>query len=384
NNSLTKAKKAKQDEFYTQRSDIENELKHYKEHFRGKVVYCNCDDPYESNFFKYFAYNFNHLGLKKLIATSYSQSPISGKQLSLFCQSEGEHSFSIEIDEIKDISGKGTIDSFDVEYMLKNNKHTSRKLTGDAEYCAGDFRSKECVRLLKKADVVVTNPPFSLFREYLAQLIECGKEFLLIGNQNSITYKEVFPLIKENKLWLGFKSGDMAFTVPDYYEPRETRYWQDEYGQKWRSMGNICWYTNLDHKKRHDEIILFKKYTPAEYPIYDNYDAIEVSKVADIPADYDGVMGVPITFLDKYNPEQFEILGLTNGSYEFDIMPSKRYMNAIQVNANGSTTNGSKANTRATILLKENPVNTIYYTADNAAGALQIVYARILIRNRKI
>ncbi|EAY4774905.1 modification methylase, partial [Salmonella enterica] len=362
NKSLSRAQKAKQDEFYTQLSDIENELRHYKEQFRNKVIYCNCDDPYESNFFKYFAYNFNHLGLKKLIATSYSQSPISGKQLSLFDQNEGEHSFAIEIVKIKDINGKGTIDHFDVECLLKNNKHTSRKLTGDAKYCAGDFRSKECVDLLKKADIVVTNPPFSLFREYLAQLIECGKRFLIIGNQNSITYKEVFPLIKENKLWLGFKSGDMAFAVPNYYEPRETRYWLDEKGQKWRSMGNICWYTNLDHSKRHEKLVLFKMYTPEEYPTYDNYDAIEVSKVADIPVDYGGVMGVPITFLDKYNPDQFYIVGMAKRGAGDPALKSKVY-------TKDDYPNYSDLNATPVIIKNGVPKNT---------------YPRILIRKHSI
>ncbi|WP_240766179.1 adenine-specific methyltransferase EcoRI family protein [Escherichia coli] len=338
---------------------MENELKHYKEHFRNKIIYCNCDDPYESNFFKYFALNFNYFGLKKLIATSYSQSPVSGKQLSLFGQHEYEHSFAIEINQIKDVTGKGTTDLTDVEYLLKNDKNVSRKLTGDDKYCAGDFRSSECVKLLKQADIVVTNPPFSLFREYLAQLVEYGKQFLIIGNQNSITYKEVFPLIKNNKIWLGFKSGDMAFTVPDYYEPRETRYWLDPHGNKWRSLGNVCWYTNLDHRKRHEELILFRRYSPEEYPTYDNYDAIEVSKVADIPADYDGVMGVPITFLDKYNPEQFVIIGIAKRGagdpslrtkvYKKDDYPNYSDLNATPVIIQK---NGIPKNTYPRILIR--------------------------------
>ncbi|MFU7587174.1 adenine-specific methyltransferase EcoRI family protein, partial [Salmonella enterica] len=316
NKSLSRAQKAKNDEFYTQLSDIENELKHYREHFRGKIIYCNCDDPYESNFFKYFAYNFNYLGLKKLIATSYSQSPISGKQLSLFGQREDEYSFAIEINEIKDIDNKGTIDLTDVEYLLKNSKCVSRKLKGDDKYCAGDFRSKECIRLLKKSDVVVTNPPFSLFREYLLQLIEYDKKFLIIGNQNAITYKDVFRFIKDNNIWLGCGDCIRWFIVPDYVKIK-TKLNCD--GQKIAEGARSRWFTNLDHKKRHEELILFKKYTSDEYPSYDNYDAIEVSKVADIPVDYDGVMGVPITFLDKYNPEQFEIVKFRKGNDDRDL-----------------------------------------------------------------
>ncbi|MFI7783569.1 hypothetical protein EN46_07270, partial [Citrobacter amalonaticus] len=326
NKSLSRAQKAKNDEFYTQLSDIENELKHYKEHFRGKIVYCNCDDPYESNFFKYFSNSFNHLGLKKLIATSYSQSPVSGRQLSLFGQHKGEYSYSIEIDEINDVSNKGTIDYKDVEYLLKNNKHISKKLKGDDKYCAGDFRSKECINLLKKADIVVTNPPFSLFREYVAQLIEHDKKFLIIGNQNAITYKEIFHLIKDNKLWLGVDNGGIKwFQVPEHYDIQTESRKKIENGVKYFSMGSIMWFTNLDHKKRHEELILFKKYTPEEYPAYDNYDAIEVSKVADIPADYDGVMGVPITFLDKYNPEQFFIVGMAKRGAGDPTLKSKVY-----------------------------------------------------------
>ncbi|EEN5590960.1 adenine-specific methyltransferase EcoRI family protein, partial [Salmonella enterica subsp. enterica serovar Newport] len=339
NKSLSRAQKAKNDEFYTQLSDIENELKHYKEHFRGKIIYCNCDDPYESNFFKYFAYNFNHLGLKKLIATSYSQSPVSGRQLSLFGQREGEYSFAIKINEINDTANKGAIDKTDVEYLLKNSKRVSRKLKGDDTYCAGDFRSKECINLLKKADVVVTNPPFSLFREYVAQLIKHDKKFLIIGNQNAITYKEIFHLIKDNKLWLGVDNGGTKwFQVPKHYDIQTESRKKTENGVKYFSMGNIMWFTNIDHKKRHEELILFKKYTPEEYPTYDNYNAIEVSRVADIPVDYEGVMGVPITFLDKYNPEQFKILGTSDrggdGLISFLYFPHER-RDAPVINGNG-------------------------------------------------
>ena len=324
NKSLHKAAAAKKDEFYTQLPDIENELRHYKSHFNGKVVFCNCDDPYESNFFKYFAMNFNSLGLKKLIATCYATSPIVYTQLNIFGGSEvvaaeqnKKKPYKVIVTEVTDENNDGRIDLADVEYLLKNKKNVLTLLEGD-----GDFRSKECVELLKQSDIVVTNPPFSLFREYVSQLIEYDKKFIIIGNQNAITYKEIFPLIAQNILWLGYKAGDMAFKVPDSYEARNTRFWIDEKGQKWRSMGNICWFTNLDIKKRHENIILYKHYTPEEYPKYDNYDAINVNKVADIPCDYDGVMGVPITFLDKYNPDQFEIVAFRKGNDGKDLVYS--------------------------------------------------------------
>ena len=292
NKNLNKAKEAKKDEFYTQLEDINNELRHYREHFRGKTVLCNCDDPRVSNFFTYFAYNFEFLGLKKLITTCYKNQDID-----LFSQNKSEQAVYLVYEGDKNGD------------HIPNAKEIGVKpLKGD-----GDFRSKECIELLKEADIVVTNPPFSLFREYVAQLMECGKKFLIIGNQNAIKYKEIFPLLKENKVWLGYQFGDMKFKVPESYEPRETRFWVDETGQKWRSMGNTCWFTNLDIKKRHEDIILYKHYTPEEYPTYANYNAIDVSKTADIPCDYDGLMGVPITFMDKYNPEQFEIIGIAEG-----------------------------------------------------------------------
>ena len=383
NKALSAAGQAKKDEFYTQLVDIENELRHYKEHFKGKVVFCNCDDPYESNFFKYFAINFNHLGLKKLICTCYAGSPVVYTQLSLFGDEEviGEEPsdkkpYKIEITHVDDLNGDGAVDLTDVELLLRSVDGKPTLLEGD-----GDFRSQECIELLKQADIVVTNPPFSLFREYVAQLMKYDKQFLIIGSQNNVTYKEIFPLLKDNKLWLGYKSGDMAFTVPDSYEARETRFWVDENGQKWRSLGNICWFTNLDIKKRHEELVLFRNYSADKYPHYDNYDAIEVSKVSEIPCDYIGTMGVPITFLDKYNPEQFEILGINAGRDEFECRPSKRYVNPIQHNPNGTVTNGSKANTRSTLLLASTP-NAIYYTADNAEKPFTITYARIFIRKR--
>ena len=310
NAALNAANKAKKDEFYTQLSDIENELRHYKRHFKGKTVLCNCDDPYESNFFRYFCLNFNRLGLKKLIATCYSGSPITGTQLTLFgddTEEERRTPYKAVVTSVHDTTGDGGVDMLDVVELFRNGENRLEKLEGD-----GDFRSAECVELLDEADIVVTNPPFSLWREYLAQLVEHGKDFVIIGNQNALTYKEVFPLIQHGLIWLGYGFGDMSFCVPDDYEPRETRYWQDETGQKWRSLGNVCWFTNLDIRKRHEEMILAKKYKPENYPHYENYDAIEVGKTVDIPCDYAGIMGVPITFLDKYNPDQFELLGLTD------------------------------------------------------------------------
>ena len=303
NGNLHTAKREKNDEFYTQLADIENELKHYTEHFRGKVVYCNCDDPRVSNFFHYFSYNFERLGLKKLITTCYKN-----QERDLFSQNDSEHAIYLEYNGDKNGDNIPNPEEIGIHH-----------LKGD-----GDFRSKESIELLKQADIVVTNPPFSLFREYIAQLIEYNKKFIIIGSQNSITYKEIFPLIAQNKMWLGYKNGDMKFKVPEYYEERQTRFWIDEEGQKWRSLGNISWYTNLDHSKRHEEIILYKKYNEEEYPKYDNYNAINVDKVADIPMDYDGIMGVPITFLDKYNPEQFEIVAIRKDDEDNDYIYSFR------------------------------------------------------------
>ena len=306
NNNLHAAKTAKKDEFYTQMGDIERELQHYWQHFRGKTILCNCDDPYESNFFKYFAMSFNALGLKKLICTCYNGSPVQGNELMIdwgdFTDEPKKIAYKVEITEVRDVNGDGAVDLSDVQYLLKNDKNVLSILK------TGDFRSSECIELLKEADIVVTNPPFSLFREYIVQLMEYEKKFLIIGNHNIITYREVFPLLMNNQVWLGNKSGDMAFKVPDDYEARETRYWQDETGQKWRSLGNICWFTNLDHHKRHEEIDLISCYSPEDYPTYHNYNAINVNKTSDIPCDYEGIIGVPITFMDKYNPDQFQII----------------------------------------------------------------------------
>jgi modification methylase ecoRI len=290
NNSLTKAKKGKEDEFYTQLEDIEAELKHYREHFAGKTVLCNCDDPRMSNFFFYFVLHFHHLGLKKLITTCYkNQKPDlfskNSSRQAVYLVYEGEN-----IGSPPDPNIAGLV----------------HPLQGD-----GDFRSPECIKFLEEADIIVTNPPFSLFREYITLLMEHRKSFIVIGNQNAITYKEVFQYIRNNQLWLGYKFGDMKFRVPDYYAARPTRFWIDKKGKKWRSLGNICWFTNLDIQKRHEKLTLYKKYSLKEYPHYDNYDAINVDKTADIPCDYDGAMGVPITYLDKHNPDQFEIIGAT-------------------------------------------------------------------------
>jgi hypothetical protein len=307
NASLNKASKAKEDEFYTQLPDIEAEMRHYKDHFQGKVVLCNCDDPYESNFFKYFAMNFNFLGLKKLIATSYVDSPIAGVQLPLFDAKsiadknpDDKCAFKIEISEVRDENADGAVDLADVERLLRNGNNALTRLQGD-----GDFRSPECIELLKQADIVVTNPPFSLFREYVSQLIENNKKFIIIGNKNAITYDEIFRLIQKQNLWLGYRNinQDMWFIVPEHYKCEKV---VDGIRLK-HIMG--CWFTNLDFDKRHETLTLYSNYKPDEYPFYANYDAIEVSKVSEIPYDYACEMGVPLTFLDKFNPDQFDIIG---------------------------------------------------------------------------
>ncbi len=307
-------------------------MRHYKAQFRGKIIFCNCDDPYESNFFKYFAMNFNFLGLKKLIATGYTGSPVAGEQLPLFDvkgleaeSGEANPPYKIEITEVNDENADGAVDLADVEYLLKNKKNALTLLNSN-----GDFRSAECIELLKEADIVVTNPPFSLFREYIGQLIEYGKKFIILGNQNAITYKEVFKLIQENLVWLGMDNGGTKwFQVPLNYEiMTESRKKFDDKGNKYFSMGNIMWFTNLDVKKRHESLTLYKQYNPEEYPNYVNYNAIEVSKTAEIPYNYDGEMGVPITFLDKHNPDQFEIIGSSRfvGTPMSEIAPKGTYV----------------------------------------------------------
>ena len=323
NKNLNAAKTAKKDEFYTQLSDIERELQHYWPHFQDKVVLCNCDDPYESNFFKYFALRFNQLGLKKLICTCYNGSPIQGDELKIsfdFGDDEPKKiAHKVVITEVKDLNGDGAVDLSDVRILLENDKNVISTLK------TGDFRSKECIELLKEADVVVTNPPFSLFREYVAQLMEYEKKFLIIGNVNAITYKEVFPLIMNNKVWFGpsISSGDRKFNVPDDYPLNAAGCGTDAEGKRYIRVKGVRWFTNLDHKKRHEELDLVCRYSPEEYPTYDNYDAIEVSKTCDIPYDYAGTMGVPITFLDKYNPEQFEIIGQSLECADMNIIKVK-------------------------------------------------------------
>jgi len=368
NSNLHKANKAKKDEFYTQLIDIEKELKHYKEQFRDKVVYCNCDDPFESNFFKYFAAKFNALGLKKLITTSYTKSPIVGQQILPLdiegLKPNGKEPFKIEITEVSDIDEDGAIDLEDVKSLLKRNKKNSTPLKGN-----GDFRSDECIELLKEADIVVTNPPFSLFREYVAQLVQYKKKFLIIGNVNSITYKECFKIIKDNKMWLGasIHSGDREFRVPDDYPLDAASSRIDSDGYKYIRVKGVRWFTNLDYEERHENLVFYKKYLPEEYPKYDNYDAINVDKTADIPMDYNGLMGVPITFLDKYNPEQFEIIGLgiSNSGKEIGVKPykkeHKKYRKEIQ---------------------KRGAVDGDLYMITN--GIVDVPYARILIKNKRV
>lgn len=293
NRNLQDAKKAKKDEFYTQLSDIEHELRHYKPHFKDKVVYCNCDDPRVSNFFHYFSYNFEKLGLRKLLTTCYKS-----RNADHLSQNDSEQAIYLEYKGDKD--GNNVPDPEEIGI---------KPLQGD-----GDFRSGETIELLEQADIVVTNPPFSLFREFVAQLVEYDKKFLIIGNQNAMKYKGIFPLIKNNEVWYGpsIQSGDREFGVPDSYPLNAASSRIDDDGRKYIRVKGVRWFTNLEHPQRHEDLILYKKYTPDDYPTYDNYDAIEISTTREIPLDYDGAMGVPITFLDKHNPDQFEILGITD------------------------------------------------------------------------
>jgi len=379
NTGLKEASRAKKDEFYTQLVDIEKELKHYKDQLRGKVVYCNCDDPFESSFFKYFAANFNALGLKKLITTSYVKSPIVGGQLPLFemegLKPKGKEPFKIEINEVSDLNADGAVNLADIEWLLKHDANAAAPLKGD-----GDFRSKECVELLKDADIVVTNPPFSLFREYVGQLMEYGKKFLVIGNTNAITYKEIFKLLKENKIRTGYTNFNvgMFFVVPDYWEKFHHT---DENGNKIARVSTSCWFTNLEVERHKQEITLYKKFNSEEYSVYDNYDAINVDKYTDIPYDYDGVIGVPITFIDKHNPDQFEIVGLGNSRENFT--PNKDYINPKKILKNGEIKNGNAINCVLAIETKNKPVDLIYYISDNSKYLIA-PYARILIRDKRV
>jgi len=385
NSNLTNAKKAKNDEFYTQYGDIQKEIEAYLEYnpdvFRGKVVYCNCDDPFESNFFRYFVLNFNKLGLKQLITTSYKPSPVANTQLSLFGDdqtlpiSKGRPKINANkfiINEARDIDGDGEFNLKDIAQQLRANKNNEwTPLEQD-----GDFRSPECVELLEQADIVVTNPPFSLFREYVKQLFDYDKKFVIIGNMNAITYKEIFPLIKANRLWLGAtgNGSDMVFAVPNDTEIAEgdrQKAARLGYVGNYTRLGNSCWYTNLDHGRRHrplplmtmEDNLKFSRHKEMkgkkEYDKYDNYDAIEVPFTDAIPSDYDGVMGVPISFLDKYSPEQFEILGVTQRND--DPYKIKQYTNADYPNAND-------LNARGVIIIDGKP---------------KAMYARVLIKHKK-
>lgn len=371
---LKAAKVGKNDEFYTQLIDIEKELKYYKPHFQGKVVLCNCDDPYESNFFKYFALNFNALGLKKLIATCYNGSPVSGNELLLdfgdTIDDPKKIAYKVEITEVTDINGDGAINLADIAYLMQNDKNVISILKGN-----GDFRSQECVELLKDADIVVTNPPFSLFREYIAQLIKYEKKFLVIGNMNAITYKEIFALIKDNKMWLGngfnlsmiFKTtyantveGNRQYVRSKGYDP----------DKNYVKTPAIAWFTNLDIQKRHEELVLYKHYTPEEFPTYDNFDAINVDKVTDIPFDYNGLIGVPITFVGSYNPDQFEIIGQGQGNLYRELTP----YGLKQEFVDNYYANGGKGSIKA-----DHPVLGYY----NNKGIATIPYMRIIIRRKR-
>lgn len=339
---LKQAKENKKDEFYTQLSDIERELSHYKEHFKDKVVLCNCDDPRVSNFFRYFALNFEHLGLKRLVCTCYKSQDVD-----LFTQKDSEQAVYIVYEGDKN----GDFLDFSEAQVLP--------LKGD-----GDFRSPECIELLKQADIVVTNPPFSLFREYVAQLVEYDKKFIIIGHQNAIGYKEIFPLLRDNKLWLGYGfKGGAAYFINDTYENYAVA---GQHKEGMIRVSGVVWFTNLEIPKRNEELILFKPYTPEEYPHYENYDAINVNKTSDIPMDWDGVMGVPITFMDKYCPEQFEIIGLgiANLGLECGVQPykpeHKKYRKEVQ---------------------KRGAVDGDLYMMKD--GVVEVPYSRILIRRKK-
>ena len=346
---LALAKKNKKDEFYTQLTDIEKELNHYKEHFKNKVVFCNCDDPKESNFFKYFALNFKYLQLKRLVATHYN---------------EGEKSYKLEI--VEDINKDGKINLDDaITTPLKGN---------------GDFRSDECIKILEESDIVVTNPPFSLFREYIAQLIEYNKKFVIVGHQNAISYKEIFQLIKENKIWLGygFKGGAGHF-INKFYEDYANA---SDRKEGMIRVSGVHWFTNLEIKKRQEDIILYKKYNEENYPKYDNFDAINIDVTKEIPMDYKGYMGVPITFMDKYNPEQFEIIALgIVGSIDFTCNKKMEIFNK-----QGELTGKYTFNAKGTLYKKYNPkIDKTPSFKDCKTGELyKSIYARIIIKNKRI
>ena len=387
NTNLANAKKVKNDEFYTQYVDIQKEIETYLEYdpnvFRSKVIYCNCDDPFESNFFRYFVLNFNKLGLKKLITTSYKPSPVANTQLALFGDDtslsalKGRPKITANkfiINEVHDIDGDGEFNLKDIAKQLKANKHNEwMPLESD-----GDFRSDECIKLLKQSDIVVTNPPFSLFREYLKQLVDHDKKFIIIGSMNALKYANIFPLIKNNKLWLGpsISSGDREFIVPHYIFKEIGNWRTDENGVHYARVMGVRWFTNLDHGRRHQPLPLMteaeviKFVTKKPFDKYDNYDAIEVSLVKNIPSDYNGAIGVPISFLDKYNPDQFEIIGLGQGNLYRELTPkglNKEFVNNYY--QNGGT--GS---------ISENHPILGYY---NEEGKATIPYMRIIIKHKK-
>ena len=365
NNNLHNAKKTKDDEFYTMYEDIQKEVNHYEKHFEGKTVICNCDDPFESNFCKFFLRNFNYLKLKRLICTSYNSSPFAGTQLSFFDILGDEpmqkgHGYVMDITKVPMKNGRGVSDE-DIDNLLKQKKWV-KELKGD-----GDFRSDECIEYLKQADIVVTNPPFSLFRDYVSLLMQYEKKFLIIGNKNSITYKEFFPYLKENEVWLGYNS-PAEFITPN--------------GVTKKVSGLTRWFTNLDIEKRQIKMVLWKNYTPEEYPRYDNYDAIEVNKVSHIPCDYYELMGVPITFMDSYNSEQFEIVGMpTASSNEGSLNLGKDYSKHIGYKQDGTKTGRTGSTFGACPVFERNDKKSIYYT-----NGVQTVQAgsceRIFIRRK--
>lgn len=392
---LVNAKTAKKNEFYTQLADIEREVRHYKRHFKNKVVLCNCDDPFESNFFKYFVLNFNRLGLKRLIATCYSNSPIRGRQLDYNIDSDGQMSFRFDIDKNDDIqvdnfehsvgkrpykavvntvydkTGDGGISLEDIVKLFESGENKLEELSGD-----GDFRSEECMSILREADIIVTNPPFALFREFISTILENNKKFLIIGNQNAISYKEVFPYIKNNEVWLGYGfQGNVGFFISPY----EDKAVSSQHKEGLIRVSGVMWFTNMDIKKRH-EVFIYTRYFKGhehEYDKYDNYDAIEIDKTDNIPGDYKGVMGVPITFLDKYNPEQFEILGATQS---WDNSRIKKYGRQVQIDKQGKESFVTKLNDGPAIEINEVPVNKTYYVVDNKMYIKK--FARILIKNK--
>lgn len=394
NKNLSQAKKAKNDEFYTQLTDIEKELAHYRKHFKGKVVLCNCDDPFESNFFKYFVLNFNRLGLKKLIATSYSGSPIAFRQLNLFDFKDGvapdgrKRAYKAVVTVVHGKSASSGYGMDDIANLFVSGENKLELLEGN-----GDFRSPECLALLDEADIVVTNPPFSLFRPYVAMLIEHKKKFIIIGNLNAVTYKEIFPLLKENEMWMGVTQfhGGAAYFIgdPSIYDENKMSNSKHAFIKDgllyWRVNG-VRWFTNLDIKKRHEPLILYKRYKghEDEYPHYDNYDAINVDKVSNIPEDYDGVMGVPISFLDKYCPEQFEILGMLQSSTDEQAgIPNLRYYDDfVEMRQDMSLTGsrGSKANGNPVVAGKSKSGNFLF--CKKTGEFVHSVYARVVVRRK--